>query len=373
MTDAEQADDAERPHRRRRWLADDDCDLDDFVALVERDDRPRRLPARRRASSTDVLVYDSDAAADGVAGPDGRARCRPSWSRALTDGPGIVVFAGAFPDTAVVDRATAAFDALIADAAGAPGGAAGDHFAKPGRQRPGLERAGEAGRCATRRRSPTTTPTTSSPWSRGLARPGYQVTSQVNVVNPGGAGADRAPRLPPRLPGRTTQAARLPGARAPAVPGADAAGRGRALRHAGRDRPDACTCRTRSSTLPGYLAWRLPEFRDVLRGATTSSCRWPRATRRSSTRRCSTAPAPTARPTSSGWPTCCRSPRRSAGRWRRSTASRVVHGGLPGAAGAQARRGAGRRPGATSIAASRGGLPVPDQPRPATSRSGSRR
>jgi ectoine hydroxylase-related dioxygenase (phytanoyl-CoA dioxygenase family) len=51
-------------------------------------------------------------------------------ARALLDGPGIVVFRGAF-DPAVMDRATGVFTAMIEEqkAAGVVGG---DHFAKPG-------------------------------------------------------------------------------------------------------------------------------------------------------------------------------------------------------------------------------------------------
>ena len=56
--------------------------------------------------------------------------------------------------------------------------------------------------------------------------------------------------------------------------------------------------------------------------STTCRCRCARATRCSSTRRCITVRAPTSRPTSAGWPICCRSRRRSAGRWRRWTAPR---------------------------------------------------
>ena len=59
----------------------------------------------------------------------------------------------------------------------------------------------------------------------------------------------------------------------------------------------------------------------VLRGSTTCSCPWRRATRCSSTRPCCTARAPTGPPTSSAWRTCCRSRRRSAGRWAPSTPS----------------------------------------------------
>ena len=44
--------------------------------------------------------------------------------------------------------------------------------------------------------------------------------------------------------------------------------------------------------------------------AATYSFRWPKATRCSSTRRCSTARGTTRPPTCSGWQTCCRCPRR---------------------------------------------------------------
>jgi ectoine hydroxylase-related dioxygenase (phytanoyl-CoA dioxygenase family) len=106
-------------------------------------------------------------------------------ARALMDGPGIVVFAGAFPDTGVVDRATAVFEAMIAEqkAAGAVGG---DHFAPPGAN----DRVwGALDKFAVR------DPEAFAAYygndvlalvSEAWLGPGYQVTSQVNVVNPGG-------------------------------------------------------------------------------------------------------------------------------------------------------------------------------------------
>src|SRR6266496_2070452 len=98
-------------------LRADTCRLDDFRAVVERatdlDDYPHAA-----AVAQNVLVYRGD-------GPPAA-----ELVRALMEGPGIVVFEGAFaPD--VVDRATAEFDALIT-AQRAAGTSAGDHFAKPG-------------------------------------------------------------------------------------------------------------------------------------------------------------------------------------------------------------------------------------------------
>ena len=277
--------------------------------------------------------------------------------RALAEGPGIVVFKGAFADPSSSTARPRSFDALIAEQKAAAA-SAGDHFAKPGAN----DRVwGALDKFALRapRPSPTTTPTTSlalvaSAW----LGPGYQVTSQVNVVNPGG---------PPRSPTATTTSAScppttraLPGARAPPVTGADPAGRGRTLRHACRVRPDPVPAAL--AEVPARLP-RLPPARvhGVLRG-TTSSCPWRRATPRSSTRRCSTPPAPTAPPTSAGWPTCCRSPRRSAGRWSASTGRAMSPALYPTLAAA---RPAARPSGAAQRRRRLGrGVRLPDQPRP---------
>ena len=98
--------------------------------------RADRLPARRlrrpgraarptwpttrtpTAVEQDVLVYDAARLRPEIADAGRAARGgRPSWSAPCTDGPGVVVFRGAFADLEVVDRATAAFDAIIADRA----------------------------------------------------------------------------------------------------------------------------------------------------------------------------------------------------------------------------------------------------------------
>ena len=68
--------------------------------------------------------------------------------------------------------------------------------------------------------------------------PSYQITSQLNVVNPGGAAQSRAPRLSSRFPvGSGDRALSRP--RPASLAGADAARRNRSLRHADRDRADA--------------------------------------------------------------------------------------------------------------------------------------
>ncbi|MFJ1654702.1 phytanoyl-CoA dioxygenase family protein [Streptomyces sp. NPDC088337] len=169
------------PVHRRAWLSEQDCDLGSFRALVE---RATDLACYPHASAVDrgVLLYD----ARRLRGAVDRPALRAELVRALDEGPGIVVFRGAFPDTAVVDRATDVFRALIAEQR-ASGAGGGDHFAKPGandRVWNALEKAA------------LHDPETFADYyandvlalvGEAWLGPGYQVTSQINVVNPGGA------------------------------------------------------------------------------------------------------------------------------------------------------------------------------------------
>ncbi len=162
------------------WLSERDCDLDAFRALVEQSTDASSYPLAS-AVERNVLLYDAErlTLAD-------RRTAQAELVRALADGPGIVVVRGAFSDTSVVDRTTAVFDALIAQQR-ASGATAGDHFAKPGandRVWNALEKAA------------LHDPETFADYyandmvalvSTAWLGPGYQVTSQVNVVNPGGA------------------------------------------------------------------------------------------------------------------------------------------------------------------------------------------
>ncbi len=241
--------------------------------------------------------------------------------RALTDGPGIVVFKQAFGDLSVVDRATEAFLAQIA-AEKAAGVAAGDHFAKPGandRVWGALDKLAVA------------EPAVFADYyandvialiSEAWLGPDYQVTSQVNVVNPGGQAqtAHRDYHLGFMDAGGLRP---LPGPGAPALAGADPAGRGRALRHAGRDRPDPLPAvlapvRARLPRLPPARVHRvLPgELHPAAAGEGRRRVLQPRPVPRRRHERLD-------RP-SDGWPTCCRCPHRSAAPWRPSTGSRCA-------------------------------------------------
>ena len=161
-----------------------ECDLEAFVALVEQPINPADYPLAVRITQG-VPAYDASTLAHGPT-PDAehRAALRDELSRALVEGPGIVLLESALPSSAV-DRASAVFWDLIA-AQHAQGGPAGDHFAKPGandRLWNALEKLA------------TSDPDAFIDYHRSDAiavaceawlGPRYQLTEQVNVVNPGG-------------------------------------------------------------------------------------------------------------------------------------------------------------------------------------------
>src|SRR3954468_17390629 len=165
------------------WFTADDCRLEDFRAVVETTTNLADYPHADEVREN-VLVY-GPGLREHTAPAAGRRDVQGELSGALADGPGIVVLAGAFADTGVVDRATAVFEAMIAEqkAAGVVGG---DHFAAPGAN----DRVwGALDKFAVRDPEAFAAyygndviALISEAW---LGR-GYQLTSQVNVVNPGG-------------------------------------------------------------------------------------------------------------------------------------------------------------------------------------------
>ncbi|MFD8152245.1 phytanoyl-CoA dioxygenase family protein [Streptomyces sp. NPDC059720] len=234
----------------RAWLSEQDCDLDAFRGLVEQATDPSDVP-HASAVERNVPVYD-------CALLEGDRMVQAELVRALADGPGIVVFRGAFPDPGVVDRATAVFEALIAEQR-ASGTAAGDHFAAPGandRVWNALEKAAlyDAEAFADYYANDVLA-LVATAW----LGPGYQVTSQLNVVNPGGAAQsahrdyhlgfltnEKAAAYPAHVH-RLSPVLTLQGAVAHCDMPAES-GPTMYLPHSQKYEP-------------GYLAWRRPEFR----------------------------------------------------------------------------------------------------------------
>ncbi len=235
------------------WLSEDDCNLDDFRALVERTADPADYPRARRIESN-VLLYDG---ARLLAAPD-RLGVQAELNRAFSRGPGVVVIAGAFADLAVVDRASDVFRALIAEQRAA-GAGRGDHFAKPGAN----DRVWNALEKLALRAPDVFCDYYANSLLALVAQawlgPGYQITSQVNVVNPGGQA--QAPHRDYHLGFMTNeQATAFPAQTHRLSPALTLQG---AVAHCDMPLEAGPTLYLPFSHLyePGYLAWRLPAFR----------------------------------------------------------------------------------------------------------------
>ncbi|MGI3780599.1 MAG: phytanoyl-CoA dioxygenase family protein [Janthinobacterium lividum] len=244
---------ASRPTTPARFT-EADCRLDDFVALIDQEtvlaDYPHAVDVVQN-----VLVYDASALRE--PGVD-REALQAELVRAFTEGPGVAAFRQAFPDHAVVDRATAAFERIIA-AERSAGGGHNDHFGSGVNDRvwSALEKLA------------VTDPETfvdyygndllalvSSAW----LGPAYQVTSQINVVRPGGKAQD--PHRDYHLGFLSNEtAARYPAHVHLLSPVLTLQG---AVAHSDMPVESGPTMYLPYSHqyAPGYLAWRLPAFRE---------------------------------------------------------------------------------------------------------------
>ena len=166
------------------FLTEANCHVADLAAVVAETTELSDYSGAE-AVSGNILVYDSERLRGAIATATGRREAQAELARALMDGPGVVVFKRAFSDASVVDAATDTFDAIIADQR-ASGAAGGDHFAKPGandRVWNALEKlAVRAPSVFAAYYANDILALVSAAW----LGPAYQITSQVNVVNPGG-------------------------------------------------------------------------------------------------------------------------------------------------------------------------------------------
>lgn len=165
------------------WFRASDCDIAELAALTE---QPVTLDQYRHAASIEqgTVVYEAATLRDATSSTDGRRIVMAELAEVLLSGPGVVVISGAF-STEVVGQASKAFNEIIDDERRNHIGG-GDHFAKPGandRVWNALEKlALHDPQVFADYYDNDIVALISTAW----LGPGYQVTSQVNVVNPGG-------------------------------------------------------------------------------------------------------------------------------------------------------------------------------------------
>lgn len=171
------------------WLNAQICRVQDLADIVQTITQPEDCPGAARLVQG-VPIYDcQQLRQQGATGSTEervaqRLALKAEWARVWRTGPGILVLQGAFEDLSAVDAATQQFRTLIEEERLT--GSGGDHFAKPGandRVWNALEKL-----CL---RAPQTFAAYYGNDMVALAceawlGPAYQMTSQVNCVNPGG-------------------------------------------------------------------------------------------------------------------------------------------------------------------------------------------
>lgn len=171
--------------KRKTWLEPNTGCLASFEAEISHKTLAAEWPYAHSVDRN-ILIYQGDGVRSAACDENKRLELMAEWVDAFADGPGIIVIKGAMQDLNVVDRATKVFEEVI-EIQRRGGAGAGDHFAKPGandRIWNALEKhcladpvnfsryyANEAIALA----------------SQAWLGPGYQITAQVNCVNPGGA------------------------------------------------------------------------------------------------------------------------------------------------------------------------------------------
>lgn len=167
------------------WMDADAGDFSVFKRCVEQVANSDNYPLAATIEKN-VPIYDGDAVRSAAKDAASRKELMAEWVNILGYGPGIVAIRNAYDDVSPLDNASKIFDEII-ERQRSTGEGSGDHFAKPGandRIWNALEK-----HCLA-------DPENFSVYYSNLALamiceawlgPGYQLTAQVNRVNPGGA------------------------------------------------------------------------------------------------------------------------------------------------------------------------------------------
>jgi ectoine hydroxylase-related dioxygenase (phytanoyl-CoA dioxygenase family) len=165
------------------WMDADRCKVEDLAAIAGQPTLASDCPSANGIDGG-IPIYACDELRAQLMAPDRRRALMAEWVVVLSRGAGVFALRGAFDDAPLMDATTAQFRKMI-DAERATG-AGGDHFAKPGandRVWNALEKLCE--------RAPELFAVYYANDMLALVceawlGPSYQITSQINCVNPGG-------------------------------------------------------------------------------------------------------------------------------------------------------------------------------------------
>ena len=170
--------------REAVWLDESVGSFDDFRTAVEQQTKTTDWPNAAEIVSN-IPVYAGSTVRQMAETARDRLDLMAEWNTVFDSGPGIIAIKDGMPDTGAIDTATEVFERIIA-AEREAGSGGGDHFAKPGAN----DRVWNAAQ-----KHCLADPENFAAYyaSDGIAMAarawlgrGYQLTAQVNRVNPGG-------------------------------------------------------------------------------------------------------------------------------------------------------------------------------------------
>ncbi|MGV8832262.1 MAG: phytanoyl-CoA dioxygenase family protein [Devosia sp.] len=174
-----------KPQRAPIWLNADSGEFESFRQIVSQTANPADTPHAAEIVRN-IPLYDGSKVDAAARNPASRQSLMEEWANVFAHGAGIIVIRQGLPDHDVIDGASVIFDQIIANEKQLARGG-GDHFAKPGandRIWNALEK-----HCVA---DPANFAAYFSAHAIAMASeawlgPAYQMTAQVNRVNPGGA------------------------------------------------------------------------------------------------------------------------------------------------------------------------------------------
>jgi ectoine hydroxylase-related dioxygenase (phytanoyl-CoA dioxygenase family) len=165
------------------FYSEDVCDIEEFKALTARKTDLSAVPFAS-AVEKNIPIYDCSQLQVILDNPASKRSLMTEWASIFLNGAGVVVLQKAFTDKAAIDDATKVFNDIIEEERAAGGGA--DHFAAKGAN----GRIWNAQQKLCLKAPDVFAKYWNNPFVDAINEawlgPGYQMTSQVNLVPPGG-------------------------------------------------------------------------------------------------------------------------------------------------------------------------------------------
>lgn len=174
---------AERRHRT--WLGGESGNLDTFRTEVERETSKADFPFAEQIVAN-VPIYAGVDVRKAAETPEDTLDLMSEFNTVLETGPGIIVIRDGMTEHDVIDAASRLFERIIAEESES-GSGGGDHFAKPGANNRIWNAAEKHCRADPENFAAYFASDGIALAARAWLGRGYQLTAQVNRVNPGGA------------------------------------------------------------------------------------------------------------------------------------------------------------------------------------------